>query len=88
MTSHHDLKEQLYTQVHAKPFTRIYGVPDWQQKELLKEQAHDTAMEEHVGYNWSGGMGLLMLVIGATRYAAENPTLSAFVEPMQPPSGM
>ena len=79
MTSYHDLEDQVYKRVRAKPFTRIYGPPDWQKKELLKTQAQDAAMAEAVSYDWSGGMGLLVLIMGAARYGAENPTLPAFV---------
>ena len=39
-----------------------------------------------VSYDWAGAFNLLVMIMGATRYAAENPNLPAYVEPQQPPS--
>ena len=88
MTSYHDLEDQVYKRVRAKPFTRIYGPPDWQKKELLRTQAQDSEMEEAVSYDWSRGMGLLVIIMGTARYGAENPTLPALVEPVPPASSL
>ena len=52
MISFQYLEDQVYKRVRTKPFTRIYGPPDWQNKELLKTQAQDTAMAEAVSYDW------------------------------------
>ena len=37
-----------------------------------------------MSYEWSGGKGLLSLIIGAARLAADYPTLEAYVQPYQP----
>ena len=88
MTSYHDLEDQVYKRVRAKPLMRIYCSPDWQKKELLKNQAQDAAMAEAVSYDWSGGMVILVLIMGVARYGAETPTLPAFVEPVPPASSV
>ena len=38
MTSYHDLEEQTYDRIRAKPFTRIHGLVDWTGKEILKKR--------------------------------------------------
>ena len=45
-------------------------------------------MVEAVIYDWSGGMGLLVLIMGVARYGAENPTLPACIEPVPPSSSV
>ena len=72
MTSYHDLEEQTYNKIRAKPFTRINGPVYWTSKEILKSEAQDAAMNCPVIYDWAGTMNLLVMVMGATRYAAEN----------------
>ena len=67
MTSYHDLEEQTYDRIRAKPFTRIHDLADWTGKEILKEEAQDVAMNCPVSYDWAGTMSLLVMVMGATR---------------------
>ena len=86
MTSYHDLEEQTYSKIQAKPFTRIHGPVDWTIKEILKDEAQDVAINCSVSYDWAGAFNLLVMIMGATIYAAENPNLPAYVEPQQPPS--
>ena len=86
MTSYHDLEEQTYRSVVAEDVTRIYGKPTWQAKERLKMQLGKIAIKHKVSYDWSGGKGLIPLIIGATRWAADYPALAAFVQPTQPPN--
>ena len=77
MTSYHDLEEQVYKGIRSKPFTRIHGTVDWRKKEILKTEASNVGFECQVSHNWAGGLGLTVEIIGATRYAAENPTFFA-----------
>ena len=41
-------------------------------------------LECQVSHDWSGSLGLIVEIIGATRYAADNPTLPLYVVPTQP----
>ena len=86
MTSYHDLEEQTYNKICAKPFTRIHGPVDWTSKGILKSEAQDVAMNCPASYDWAGTMNLLVMVMGATRYAAENTGLPAYLEPIRLPS--
>ena len=86
MTSYHDLEEQTYAKICAKSFTRIHGLVDWTSKEILKEEAQDVAMNCLVSYDWAVTFSLIVMIMGATIYAAEYPNLPAYVEPVHPPS--
>ena len=86
MTSYHDLEEQTYNKIQAKPFTRIHGPVDWTSKEILKGEAQDVAMNCLVSYDWAVTFSLIVMIMGATIYAAEYPNLPAYVEPVHPPS--
>ena len=45
MTSYHDLKKQVYDKIRAAPFTRIHGLPSWQDKEKLVKEC-----QKHGGF--------------------------------------
>ena len=85
MTSCHDLEKQIYEEIKASPFTRIHGKPTWRAKEKLVREARERAIKQRVSYDWAGQYGLLAEIIGAARYAADNPTLPPYVPPVQPP---
>ena len=74
MTSYHDLEDQTYRSVVAEDVTRIYGKPAWQAKERLKTQLGKIAIKHKVSYEWSGGKGLVPLIVGSARWAADYPT--------------
>ena len=84
MTSYHDLEKQTYETIRAKPFTRIHGRPSWRTKERLIKDCRGPALSCKVNYDWSGSYGLLVEIIGAQRYAQDNPGLPAYVPPAQP----
>ena len=84
MTSYHDLEEQTYQSVIAKPLTRIHGKPGWRSKERMKAEAAKIAIAPKVSYDWSQGKGLLAMIIGGVRLAADYPPFPAYVEPTQP----
>ena len=84
MTSYHGLEKQVYKGIRSKPFTIIHGTVDWRKKDIFKTQASDVGLECQVSHNWSGGIGLTVEIIVATRYAAQNPTLPPYVVPTQP----
>ena len=86
MTSYHDLEEQTFQTVKASPLTRIHRKPSWRAKETLKNEAKNIDIALKVSYNWSQGKGLLTLIIGLARLAADYPNFPAFVEPTQPPN--
>ena len=84
MTSYHDLEKQVYEDIRAEPYTRIPGRPSWRAKEGLAKEARNHALRHRVSYDWAGQYGLLAEIIGAARYAADNPLLPAYVAPVQP----
>ena len=84
MTSYHDLEKQIYEDVRAEPYTRIHGRPSWSDKERLIKESKVHALRNKVSYDWSGQYGLLAEIIGAARYAIENPLLPGYVAPVQP----
>ena len=68
MTSYHDLEEQVYKGIWSKPFTSIHVTVDWINKEILKIEESDVGLEYKVSHNWVGELGLMVEIIGATRY--------------------
>ena len=86
MTSYHNLQDQTYKAVIAEKISRIHGKPTWRLKERMKTELGRVAVEHKVSYDWSGGYGLLDLIIGPVRHAADFPHLPAFVFPNQPPA--
>ena len=81
MKSYHDAKQTAYESVRAEPLNRIHGKPSWRAKEELKNLAARQDIRFKVSYEWSGGKGLLALIIGAARFAADYPALEAYVQP-------
>ena len=66
------------------PFTIIHGTVEWRKKDVIKTEASDVGLEYQVSHNWAGGVGLMVEIIGATRYGVENPTLPLYIVPPQP----
>ena len=48
------------------------------------EEACTIAVIFKVSYGWSGGYGLLALILGAARHLIDHPTLDPYVQPTQP----
>ena len=57
---------------------------NWRKKEILKTQASDVGLEFQVSHEWAGSLGLMVEIIGATRYTADNPNLPPYVVQTQP----
>ena len=83
MTFYHDLEEQVYKGIRSNPFTGIHGNFEWRKKEILKTEASDVGLECQVSHDWEGSLGLMVEILGTTRYAAENPTFPLYVMPTQ-----
>ena len=66
MTSYHDLEYATYRTVLADQVTRIHGLPTWRVKQNLVTELTKIAKKHKVSYDWSGGKGLIALIIGAT----------------------
>ena len=91
MKSYIDAEQTTYNSVIAQPLRPLSGKPTWRMKEKLKNEAGHIVIKYKVSYNWSGGRGLLALVIGAARLAADYPHLPAYVQSVQPatiPAGL
>ena len=71
MKSYHDAEKTAYDSVRAEPLNRIRGKPSWRAKEELKNLAARQAIRFKVSYEWSGGKGILALIIGAACLAAD-----------------
>ena len=68
----------------SKPFTRIHRTVDWRKKEVLTTEASYVGLECQVSPGCAGGLVLMVEIIGAPRYAADNPTFPPYVVPTQP----
>ena len=84
MTSYHDLEEATYRTVLADQVTRVHGLPTWRAKQNLVTELTKIAKKHKVSYDWSGGKGLIALIIGAARLAADFPALPPFIFPDRP----
>ena len=84
MTSYHDLEESTYKSVLAENITRVHGVPTWGHKQRMVSELTKIAMRYKVSYGWSGGYGLIALIIGAVRLAADHPGVDPFLHPDRP----
>ena len=84
MTFYHDLGEQVYKGIRSKTFTIIHGTVDWRKKEIIKTEASDVGLECQVSRDCAGGLGLMVKIIGTTRYIADKPTWSPYVVSTQP----
>ena len=84
LASYRDLKKQTYDEIRTRPFTRIHGRPTWRLKGKLVEECKEIALNYDVGYDWSGGYGLLPEIVGAARFAADIPLLPAYIPPNAP----
>ena len=84
MTSYQDLEDATYRSVLAEQVTRIHGLPTWRAKQNLVSELTKIAKKHKVSYDWSGGKGLIALIIGAARLAADYPALPAFTFPDRP----
>ena len=86
MSSYHDLEEQTYRSVNAEHIDRIYGKPTWRAKEHMKNALTKIATKHKVHHDWSGGKGVIALIIGAERLKADYPDLPEFTMPTRPPN--
>ena len=86
MSSFHEVQAATYAAARAERLTRIHGKPTWMTKERMKKELAIIAMKHGVSYVWAGENGLIALIIGAARNAADYPTLDPFTEPTQPPN--
>ena len=84
MKSYHDAEQTAYDSVRAKPLNIIHVKPSWRAKEELKNLAARQSIRFKVSYEWSGGKGLVALIIDAARLAADYPDLEAYAQPDQP----
>ena len=68
MANHEALRKATFDSVVGRPFTRIPGLPTWEQKETLLEEAQESAMEMVVSYDWAGDHELLPEIIGHVKF--------------------
>ena len=54
MVNYEGIRKETYDAVVGRPFTRIPGLPTWEQKEAFLEEAQESAMEQVVSYEWAG----------------------------------
>ena len=83
MADHEAVRKQTHDAVVARPFTRIAGLPTWEEKENFLEEASTLAMCFIVAYDWAGDHGLLAEIVGKVKYLAL--TTKNYVEPKRPP---
>ena len=68
MVNYEGIQKETYDTVVGRPFTRIPGLPTWEQKETFLEEAQESAMEQVVSYEWAGDHGLLPEVIKNVKF--------------------
>ena len=87
IASNHTLEKATFDAIRARPFTNIAG-----RKSTLRQAGNlikvmkDAALSCDVTYDWAGEFGLLAEIVGAAKYATDNPTLNPYVAPTQPPN--
>ena len=68
MVNYEALRQTTFDAVVGRPFTRIPGLPTWEQKENFLEEAQAIAMEMVVSYDWAGDHELLPEIIGHVKF--------------------
>ena len=68
MTNPETVRKDTHDAVISTPFTRIPGLPTWEAWENFLEEAQETALGITVEYDWAGDHGLLVEIVGATKY--------------------
>ena len=63
---------------------RIHGTIECRKKEILNTDPSYVGLEFQLSHDWAGGIGLMMEIRGAMRYAADNPNFLPYVVPIQP----
>ena len=77
-------RRNAYQRAKDTTFTRVAGLPSWEQKERFYAEAQDLALTyDNVSYEWAGEYGLLAEIIGATRM--NTLTNVTYVLPVKPP---
>ena len=76
-------RRNAYQQAKDTTFTRVAGLPSWEQKEKFYDEAQELALTyDNVSHKWAGEYGLLAKIIGATRMNTfKNVTYVLLVKP-------
>ena len=75
IASNHVLEKATFDATRARPFTKITErKPTWRQVESLIKEMMDAALSGNVTYDWAGEFGLVAKIVGAVKYASDNPT--------------
>ena len=67
----------------SRPFTRVPGLPTWEQGQKFLEECEELAMAMDVTYSWAGDHGLLAEIYGYQKYFQV--TGKRYVPPARPP---
>ena len=86
MTDCETTRKSTHDAVISKQFTRIPGLPTWEQKESFILEASELAMSFTVTYPWAGDHGLLAEILGQAKYLAK--TGKNYVPPVRPPPSL
>ena len=77
-------RRNAYRRAKDTTFTRVAGLPSWEEKETFYDEAQELALTyDNVTYDWAGEYGLLAEIIGATRM--NTLTNVTYVLPVNPP---
>lgn len=87
IASNHSLEKAIFDAIRARPFTKIAGrKPTWRQAENLIKEMQEAGLSCDVTYDWAGEFGLLAEIVGAAKYALDNPGMNPYIVPTQPPN--
>ena len=83
MINYEGIRKETYDAVVGRPFTRIPGLPTWEQKETFLEEAEEISMKMAVSYDWAEDHRLLPEIIGHVKFLSR--TTKNYVAPNRPP---
>ena len=82
MVDDESIQKETHDYVVSRPFTRVPGLPTWEQVQMFLKECEDTAMAMDVSYDWAGDHGILAKLYGYQKYF--NLTRKQHVPPVRP----
>ena len=68
MVDHKTIRKETHNYVVLRPFTRVAGLPTWEQTQTFLKEFENIAMAIDISYDWAGDHGLLAELYGYQKY--------------------
>ena len=68
MVDYETIRKETHDYVVSRPFTRVPGLPTWEQGQKFLEECEELAMAMDATYDWAGDHGLLAEIYGYQKY--------------------